>query len=570
MQAGPCAAHPPTHASPLPPPPPRLCSNPSLIFLDEPTSGALLLLEGELAEARCAHVDRGCTSAACVCAVRSFPLPPAPPRPPVPPSRTRPGRLPGPERDGGAVDAGRQRAHGGAFLVCLPMSCPPRRRHRHRCAAAPPTSAAAAAAAGVASPPSTASPCSCYPPPPPPPAGDHHPPAPQLHLPNVRPAAAAQRGAHHVLWRGGKGGGLLLRGGVQVPRTGESERGGEGQLGVGPTSRPALPGWLLLRRGRTQRAARASCLERFSNTNPSRFLCSCPCSSTLATSSWTSRECCAALRCAVLCRVPTGGLCCDASPAYAPCPPPPPAFSQFNGLPHAGERGGNAAPHRPAVRPLRALERRNGAGELWAHAGTHSTACGTALRRQHLPRAHHRQAPERHLHPRWSPALQAAVVIAETSRQDMETANKDQQFANHLAREFSLLFGRAWRQASRNKMLVVSEGTWGGAWLVQGQLGLAGMVAVGRVVGSRQTSCRGAEGAACGERAGQVGCWGAAHVARVGAMSGRSARQLPSDPPASLCLLGSADRDAGADAADRPGAGLALQRNEQELCGDTR
>ncbi|PSC71035.1 ABC ATP-binding isoform 2 [Micractinium conductrix] len=49
----------------------------------------------------------------------------------------------------------------------------------------------------------------------------------------------------------------------------------------------------------------------------------------------------------------------------------------------------------------------------------------------------------------------AAVVIAETSRQDMETANKDQQFANHLAREFSLLFGRAWRQASRNKMLVI-------------------------------------------------------------------------------------------------------------------
>lgn len=52
--------------------------------------------------------------------------------------------------------------------------------------------------------------------------------------------------------------------------------------------------------------------------------------------------------------------------------------------------------------------------------------------------------------------LAGAVDVDPGRAQDMRDVD-DLCFANGIAREFSLLFGRAWRQASRNKLLVVSR-----------------------------------------------------------------------------------------------------------------
>ena len=54
--------------------------------------------------------------------------------------------------------------------------------------------------------------------------------------------------------------------------------------------------------------------------------------------------------------------------------------------------------------------------------------------------------------------LQDAVVVAEGSKRDMLDVDKDMQFANNIAREFQLLLGRAWRQASRNRAVQVWAG----------------------------------------------------------------------------------------------------------------
>lgn len=47
------------------------------------------------------------------------------------------------------------------------------------------------------------------------------------------------------------------------------------------------------------------------------------------------------------------------------------------------------------------------------------------------------------------------MAVGETSRQDMLSLDREQRFANSVAREFSLLLGRAWRQASRNRIVQV-------------------------------------------------------------------------------------------------------------------
>ena len=53
--------------------------------------------------------------------------------------------------------------------------------------------------------------------------------------------------------------------------------------------------------------------------------------------------------------------------------------------------------------------------------------------------------------------VQDAVVVAEGSKRDMLEMD-DLQFANNIAREFQLLLGRAWRQASRNRAVQVWAG----------------------------------------------------------------------------------------------------------------
>ena len=53
--------------------------------------------------------------------------------------------------------------------------------------------------------------------------------------------------------------------------------------------------------------------------------------------------------------------------------------------------------------------------------------------------------------------VQDAVVVAEGSKRDMLEMD-DLQFANNIAREFQLLLGRAWRQASRNRAVQVRAG----------------------------------------------------------------------------------------------------------------
>jgi ABC-type multidrug transport system ATPase subunit/ABC-type multidrug transport system permease subunit len=47
------------------------------------------------------------------------------------------------------------------------------------------------------------------------------------------------------------------------------------------------------------------------------------------------------------------------------------------------------------------------------------------------------------------------VQVDEASTRDMQAVDKDLQFANSVPREFLLLLGRAWRQASRNKLLII-------------------------------------------------------------------------------------------------------------------
>lgn len=54
-----------------------------------------------------------------------------------------------------------------------------------------------------------------------------------------------------------------------------------------------------------------------------------------------------------------------------------------------------------------------------------------------------------------SAALQGKVAVGEASRQDMLSVDREQQFANNVGREFALLLGRAWRQASRNRIVQV-------------------------------------------------------------------------------------------------------------------
>ncbi|KAL4437525.1 hypothetical protein ABPG77_003506 [Micractinium sp. CCAP 211/92] len=55
---------------------------------------------------------------------------------------------------------------------------------------------------------------------------------------------------------------------------------------------------------------------------------------------------------------------------------------------------------------------------------------------------------------RGAPAL-AKITVDETSRQDMLNVDREQQFANNVGREFALLLGRAWRQASRNRIVQI-------------------------------------------------------------------------------------------------------------------
>lgn len=47
------------------------------------------------------------------------------------------------------------------------------------------------------------------------------------------------------------------------------------------------------------------------------------------------------------------------------------------------------------------------------------------------------------------------MEVGESSKRDMLQANKDEQFANNVLTEFQLLLGRAWRNASRNKPVLV-------------------------------------------------------------------------------------------------------------------
>ncbi|KAL4452063.1 hypothetical protein ABPG75_007725 [Micractinium tetrahymenae] len=53
-----------------------------------------------------------------------------------------------------------------------------------------------------------------------------------------------------------------------------------------------------------------------------------------------------------------------------------------------------------------------------------------------------------------APAL-GEVAVGETSRKDMLAVDREQQFANNAGREFALLLGRAWRQASRNRIVQI-------------------------------------------------------------------------------------------------------------------
>ncbi|EFN55091.1 hypothetical protein CHLNCDRAFT_134989 [Chlorella variabilis] len=59
------------------------------------------------------------------------------------------------------------------------------------------------------------------------------------------------------------------------------------------------------------------------------------------------------------------------------------------------------------------------------------------------------------LYQRQGAATAAHVEVGESSKRDMLQANKDEQFANNVLTEFQLLLGRAWRNASRNKPVLI-------------------------------------------------------------------------------------------------------------------